>query len=119
MVGDKNGVDNGDFDVGWIWRWLQVPASVNDFFVIRFAVCAEKANEKDIGEFGFNFASFCAIFSVREPDQVKSMVVKTAPQMHDQFCHLFAFQRRYIDLSVTMSLFIIKHSPNFFISSFL
>ena len=70
MVGDKNGVDNGDFDVGWIWRWLQVPASVNDFFVIRFAVCAEKANEKDIGEFGFNFASFCVIFSVREPDHV-------------------------------------------------
>ena len=50
MVGDKNGVDNGDFDVGWIWRWLQVPASVNDFFVIRFAICAEKANDKDIGQ---------------------------------------------------------------------
>ena len=30
----------------------KVPASVNDFFVIRFAVCAEKANDKDIGKFG-------------------------------------------------------------------
>ena len=25
---------------------------MNDFFVIRFAVCAEKANDKDIGKFG-------------------------------------------------------------------
>ena len=30
----------------------KVPASVNDFFVIRFAVCAEKANDQDIGKFG-------------------------------------------------------------------
>jgi aromatic-L-amino-acid decarboxylase len=30
-------------------RLHMVPASVNDFFVIRFAVCAEKANERDIG----------------------------------------------------------------------
>ena len=27
-----------------------MPASVNDFFVIRFAVCAEKATADDIGE---------------------------------------------------------------------
>ena len=30
----------------------KVPASVNDFFVIRFAGCAEKANDQDIGKFG-------------------------------------------------------------------
>ena len=36
-----------------------MPASVNDFFVIRFAVCAEKASEEDIGErlLGLSFFS--------------------------------------------------------------